>query len=413
MPRTYVRKKVPPRYTLEDVKRAVEEVSNKRMTFRQASEEYAVPTAVIFHRIKGRKVSLDKMGGVTKALSDRVEGHLVNCLKTRAKMGHPCHKEELKVLVGEYVTRLKIKTPFKNNIPGDCWYQNFMKRHPSLSLKEPELLQKARTQARRPHVVYDFYDILEKEVSHNNLTGKPQYIFNADESGFHSDPHKLRAIGEKGAALSRSSGGSGRESTSVLACVAADGSFLPPLIVFKGAAVQARWVSDKAYPGTLFAATKNGWMEEPTFHNWLVNGFIPFVNNVRELNKEPDHKEILIYDGHSSHISIRIVEDAIKANVILIKFPSHLTDRNQPLDKCVFGPVKTAWDKKLVENGVKQMGKGSTHLSKDKFTKYLGEMWPDAFTVKNIVAGFTTTGIFPVDTIVFVCCYNYNCKGKW
>ncbi|KAJ8965365.1 hypothetical protein NQ314_004192 [Rhamnusium bicolor] len=34
-----------------------------------------------------------------------------------------------------------------------------------------------------------------------------------------------------------------------------------------------------------------------------------------------------------------------------IKFPSHLTDQIQPLDKCVFGPVKTKWDKLLVEYG--------------------------------------------------------------
>lgn len=164
-------------------------------------------------------------------------------------MGHPCHIEELKLLVGEYVTKQKIKTPFKNNIPGDCWYQNCMKRHPSLSFKKSELLQKARTDARRPHVVYDFFDMLLTEVTGNNLADKPRYIFNADKSEFHHDPSKLRAIGEKGMALSRVTGGSGRESITVLACVSADGKFLPPCIVFKGTAVLARWVADKAYPG--------------------------------------------------------------------------------------------------------------------------------------------------------------------
>lgn len=100
--------------------------------------------------------------------------------------------------------------------------------------------------------LFTIYYILSKEVTEKNPEDKPRYIFNANESGFYSDPSKLRAIGEKGTALSRVTGGSGRESTRVLACVAADGTFLPPCIVFKGVAVQARWVSDKAYPGTYF-----------------------------------------------------------------------------------------------------------------------------------------------------------------
>jgi len=37
------------------------------------------------------------------------------------------------------------------------------------------------------------------------------------------------------------SGGSGRDHTSVLACVAADGSALPPFIIYKGASLQGRW----------------------------------------------------------------------------------------------------------------------------------------------------------------------------
>jgi len=36
----------------------------------------------------------------------------------------------------------------------------------------------------------------------------------------------------------------------VLACCAANGQYLPPFIVFKGKGVQARWTSEKSYPGT-------------------------------------------------------------------------------------------------------------------------------------------------------------------
>lgn len=60
-------------------------------------------------------------------------------------------------------------------------------------------------------------------------------VFNADESGFiKTDPSCLKAIGEKGKTLNHISGGSGRDSIRVLACISADGSCVPPFIVFKG-----------------------------------------------------------------------------------------------------------------------------------------------------------------------------------
>lgn len=76
----------------------------------------------------------------------------------------------------------------------------------------------------------------------------------------------------KGKALCRMSGGSGRESTTELASVSADGKALPPLVIFKGAAVQVRWTSNDAYPGTLYVTSKTGWMEESQFFQWFAKG---------------------------------------------------------------------------------------------------------------------------------------------
>nr|CAD7265915.1 unnamed protein product [Timema shepardi] len=65
----------------------------------------------------------------------------------------------------------------------------------------------------------------------HEIKDRGDFIFNCDESGFPSDPSKLRALGEKGKPLTRVSGGSGKEDTTVLACVSAAGVALPPLIV--------------------------------------------------------------------------------------------------------------------------------------------------------------------------------------
>ncbi|CAB3224863.1 unnamed protein product [Arctia plantaginis] len=126
--------------------------------------------------------------GVKRVLPENVEEYTVSCIKTRAQMGQLCQKEELKLLVKQYVESKQLKTPFTDNKPGDDWYLSFMKRHPELSLKKPEHLQKARVDARKPYIVYDFYNTLKCVMNENNLQDKPDFIYNCDESGFQSDP---------------------------------------------------------------------------------------------------------------------------------------------------------------------------------------------------------------------------------
>ncbi|XP_074039132.1 uncharacterized protein [Leptinotarsa decemlineata] len=401
MPRKYIKKKTTERYSKDDLLRAVSDVKNKNSTYRQASQEYNIPVAVIFHRIKGRNVPETKMGaGRSTALSTEVEEQIVECLKARARMGYPCNKEELRDLIATFVQQRHLKTPFKDGRPGLDWYYSFMNRNKTLSFKKPEHLHKARKDQRKPEVIYNFYRKL-KEVVIKERIDDAAFVFNADESGFGNDPSRIKAIGERGKTLSRVSGGSGRESTSVLACVASDGSFLPPFIVFKGGAVQARWTSPKAYPGTVYSVSTNGWMEEAQFFNWFETVFVKWVKNLRDVKNLPDLNALLLYDGHKSHISLRIIECALENKIILFKFPSHLTDRLQPLDKCVFGPVKTCWEKKLIAHGKKHMGLGAGRLKKNEFTELLGEVWKESFTEKNIISGFVTTGIFPVNAEKF------------
>lgn len=142
-------------------------------------------------------------------------------------------------------------------------------------------------------------------------------MFKMEERGFPTDPSKMRALGEMGKPLSRVTRGNGRESTTVLSCIAADGTTIPPLIVFKGSAVQERWTSEEGFPGTLYAASKNGWVEEAIVYNWMTDAFIPLVKKLRMDCSLPDQAALLLFNSHASHHSLRIVEEAISNNIIL------------------------------------------------------------------------------------------------
>ncbi|KAG5897369.1 hypothetical protein JTB14_022077 [Gonioctena quinquepunctata] len=52
-------------------------------------------------------------------------------------------------------------------------------------------------------------------------------------------------------------------------------------------------------------------------------------------------------------------------------------------------------------HGKKHMGHGAGRLKKNEFTELLAEVWKEAFTERNIICGFVTTGIFPVNAEKF------------
>lgn len=74
--------------------------------------------------------------------------------------------------------------------------------------------------------------------------------------------------------------------------------------------------------------------------------------------------------------------------ITLIRLPSHLTDKLQPLDKCVFERVKTHWGKKLVDYGKSKMDQSHQRLTKKEFVELIGEVWRISMTPANIKSGF-------------------------
>ena len=92
-----------------------------------------------------------------------------------------------------------------------------------------------------------------------------------------------------------------------------------------------------ALPNTFYGVTVNGWMETDVFADW----FDAFAD------KNKDHPMLLLFNGHVTHISIRVIQQALSDNIHFMKFPPQVTDILLPLDKRCFGPLKRKWEDKL------------------------------------------------------------------
>ncbi|CAG5035361.1 unnamed protein product [Parnassius apollo] len=300
------------------------------------------------------------------------------------KYGFGLTRKEVLEVVGQYVVENNIETPFKNGTPGEDWFLAFKKRH-NLSVKKPQPVEYARKKACNPAVIYPYFDLLAKTIDDLGLRDKPSHIWNADETSFSKDPSKSKVVGLRGYTSTRTISSPGKTNTTVLLACNAAGEKAPPLIVFKGKSVWDTWTSEDGYPGTRYAATSNGWMESSVFENFIQKIFLPTVGEKRPI--------LLLYDGHSTHLGINIIQKAREEKITIMKIPPHTSDNLQPLDIAVNKSFKDKWDVELVK--WQRLNVGKVLPNKD-FSRIIGQVWGH---INPLVcaAGFRKAGIYPLN----------------
>ena len=237
--------------------------------------------------------------------------------------------------------------------------------------------------------MYGFYELLYETATAMDILDKPQCWFNLDETSFCRDPGNTKVAGAKGSPATRRTGGNGRENTTVLACISANGEKLPPLIVFSAKNTWTSWIPvDGAYPGASYSSTNKGWMTSDLFMNWFEFQFLPHVKG----------KALLILDGHGTHalaklakLSLALAKLANENNVTILKLPPHASHMLQPLDKVVFKGMKVSYDQNLSKWQREHPG---NILSKKDFVCLLSKVWDTYLTPSLIEKSFKATGIF-------------------
>ncbi|GFO21204.1 Jerky protein [Plakobranchus ocellatus] len=305
---------------------------------------------------------------IDSCLTATEEEELATCLKLLSAWGFGMTPKETQEVVGEYLEALDRETPFVHGVPGPDWLDGFLKHHQDLSCRLPEQMKMSRQKSSANKTIYDaWFSLLKKTLTYHNLLNKPERVYNVDESGFPLDPKRLKVITQKGIQnLFRLIGGSGRETITVQllqGCAKADGAMLPPYILYAAKNLRVKW-TDNGPDGARYNVSDKGWMDTACFKDWFKNHFV--------LSLPKERPVVLIFDGHSSHLSINTVKLALKEQVIILKLPSNSTHVLQPLDVGVYGPVKTAWEDILVRFARQNLGAA---VNKEIFPSLLRSLW--------------------------------------
>ena len=210
---------------------------------------------------------------------------------------------------------------------------------------------------------------------------KTKRIFNLE----HWASGKLRGAGEDG----------NREWITLIACICADGQYLPPCIIYsaKTGNLQTSWIEDfdpKEHT-CHFASTEKGWTNDALGFKWLEI----FDRYTKAKARQGRDWRVLWVDGHGSHLSMDFLLWSIEHRIHIAVYPSHSTHRLQPLDIGLFSPLSSYYSTSLSDFIAATRG----YLSVGK-REFFALFWPafqKAFSEKNIHSAWAKSGLWPWD----------------
>lgn len=106
---------------------------------------------------------------------------LVDYLRKMDTLFYGLDRYDLSTIAFDFARENKIPTPFRNGRAGEQWLQNFRKRHPEISLRQPESTSLARARGFNRPQVERFFTNLQTVMEKYKFT--KSMVWNVDETG--------------------------------------------------------------------------------------------------------------------------------------------------------------------------------------------------------------------------------------
>lgn len=367
-------------------------VRQQGMSIYKAAKEMKVPWSSLKRYLNNTEVQdgnvvqdLPKLGRPF-ALPAELEVQIFNYIINMQELGFGLTVIQIRKLAFSLAETVGRKNFFmeEKGTASKWWWAHYKKRY-GLTLRVPENLAAYRASMANPTILADFYTKLEALMERLNINNMPSRLWNCDETGlsFVVKPNKVVTALGKRYVYKRSYADRG-ETTTVLGCVCANGTFIPPLIIFKG----VRWnpeLTRGCLPNSLVKLSPKGWINSEIFLQWLQF----FINAIPK-----ERPVIVLMDSHASHISPAVIELAKQNEVHLFTFPAHTSHLLQPLDVGIYRPLKSAWNQSVNDYMREKNGeKPSRYNFNEIFTRAMVK----SFSPTNIEHAFRKSGISPLN----------------
>lgn len=280
----------------------------------------------------------------------------------------------------------------------ESWVQRFLNRHRDhLTSRWSVGLDRNRHQA-DPLDKYDaYFNLLHLKMDEHKVEQRLSY--NMDKKGF--------MIGVEGRSkrwfskdvflhggIKEALQDGNREWITTLCTVCADGTTLPPALIYEAMDdnIRDNWVED-IQPDehqVYVALSPTSWTNNRLGLAWVKDVFNP---NIKA--KAWRKLRLLITDGHDSHITREFIDYCIKSRIFLATLPAYSTHQVQPLDVVTFRPLSAAYSSELRQQQYRSLG--LLLVKKADFFPLFWSAYISSFTEKNVLSSFAATGIWPMD----------------
>ncbi len=211
--------------------------------YEKTKKHISLATSTVSDRAHGKR-SIQEFNEQKRWLQADEEEIIVDFAIDCALRGFPLNHHRLKEHV-DAVCRARGVIDFPGDGVGHEWTYRFVERH-SERLKPywSRSLDTSRARAVNPHNHEEYFDLLEKTIKGSNGEEEiaSECIYGMDETGIQEGVGlKERVLGPVGQKVQYQQRSGERENITVITTICADGTAIPPAVIFKAQAYQVKW----------------------------------------------------------------------------------------------------------------------------------------------------------------------------